>query len=128
MTFNEEHALETYKSLISFGTESLKALQLLNGGAIVALLAYLGQTKIVPSVANNIGCPLIFFIIGLSISMFTYFLAYFTQLSLFNETVNPTTFKGKPHTFWLTFAICCLILSLIFFIAGAWFGVKALTA
>lgn len=46
MSIEDDHALETYKSLISFGTEALKALQLLNGGAIVALLAYLGQAKL----------------------------------------------------------------------------------
>jgi len=52
MTFDEEHALETYKSLIGFGTEGLKAMQLLNGGAIVALLAYLGQVKPEATVAK----------------------------------------------------------------------------
>ncbi len=126
MTFNEEHALETYKSLIGFGTETLKALQLLNGGAIVALLAYLGQAKIAPSVAHNVGFPLILFIAGLSISMFAFIVAYFTQLLLFNEMINPN-YQGKPHTFYLWFAISCLVLSLIFFVAGAWFGVQALT-
>lgn len=84
MTFNEEHALETYKSLIGFGTEALRAMQLLNGGAIVALLAYLGQVKPEAVIAKSIGFPLIFFIIGLSISTFAYLLAYLTQFSLFN--------------------------------------------
>ena len=127
MTFDEEHALETYKSLIGFGTETLKALQLLNGGAIVALLAYLGQTKTEPAVAHNIGCPLILFIIGLSVSTFAFLLAYVTQFSLFNESVNPN-YKGKRHTFWLLLAITCLFLGLIFFVAGALSGVKALVA
>ena len=43
MSFNDEHAIETYKSLISISTEALKAFQWLNGGAVVALLAYIGQ-------------------------------------------------------------------------------------
>jgi hypothetical protein len=43
MTFDEEHALETYKSLIGFGTQALRGLQLLNGGAVVAILTYMGQ-------------------------------------------------------------------------------------
>lgn len=127
MTFNEEHALETYKSLIGFSTEALKALQLLNGGAIVALLAYLGQAKVETSVSHNIGFPLICFIIGLSISMMTFFLAYYTQFRLYNETINPN-YQGKHHTFWLWIAFCCLVLSLVFFVVGAWFGVKVLTA
>jgi len=127
MTFDEEHALETYKSLIGFGTETLKALQLLNGGAIVALLAYLGQVKPEPAVAHNLGCPLMLFIMGLSISTFAFLLAYFTQFSLFNELVNPN-YEGKRHTFWLWLAIFCLFLGLVFFVMGAWYGVKVFTA
>lgn len=43
MSFNEEHALETYKSLITVSMEGLKTLLLINGGAVVAMLAFLGQ-------------------------------------------------------------------------------------
>lgn len=127
MTFDEEHALETYKSLIGFGTEALKAMQLLNGGAIVALLAYLGQVKPEASVAKSIGCPLMFFIIGLSISTFAFLLAYLTQFSLFNELVNPN-YQGKRHTFWLWFALTCIFLGLVFFCVGAWYGVMVLAS
>ena len=125
MTFNEEHALETYKSLINIGTQGLKALQLLNGGAIVALLAYLGQAK-AGVVTNQISCSLLLFIIGLSISTLAFLFAYLTQFSLFNEMVNPN-YQGKRHTFWLWFAILLLLVSLGCFIAGAWFAVQALT-
>ena len=38
------HTDETYKSVISISQESFKAPLLLNGGAVVALLAYLGQS------------------------------------------------------------------------------------
>lgn len=127
MTFDKEHALETYKSLIGFGTESLKAIQLLNGGAIVALLAYLGQVRIEAQIAQNIRCPFMCFIIGLSISMVAFLFAYFTQFTLYNEITNPD-YKGKPHTFWLWLAIFSIVISLGFFIAGAWFGVTVLTA
>ncbi len=127
MTFDEEHALETYKSLIGFGTEALKAMQLLNGGAIVALLAYLGQVKPEATVAKNIDCPLMFFIIGLSISTFAFLLAYLTQFSLFNELVNPN-YQGKSHTFWLWFALACIFLGLVFFCIGSWHGVMVLAA
>ena len=124
MTFNEEHALETYKSLINIGTLSLKALQLLNGGAIVALLAYLGQTGPV-AVANQISCPLLFFIFGLSISTLAFLFAYLTQFSLFNEIVNPS-YHGRRHTFWLWLAVLLLLVSLGCFVAGAWFAVQVL--
>jgi hypothetical protein len=45
MSFNTDHALETFKSLISISVELLRSLLLLNGGAIVALLAYIGQAS-----------------------------------------------------------------------------------
>jgi len=43
MALDQQHAAETYKSLITISVEVFKALVLLNGGAVVALLAYLGQ-------------------------------------------------------------------------------------
>jgi len=45
MSFEEGHALETYKSMLSISVEGLKALLLINGGAVVAMLAYLGQSS-----------------------------------------------------------------------------------
>ena len=39
------HPEETYKSLITISVELLKALALINGGAAVAILAYLGRTR-----------------------------------------------------------------------------------
>jgi hypothetical protein len=38
-----EHQLETYKSLIAIATEAFKFSALINGGAAVAILAYLGN-------------------------------------------------------------------------------------
>lgn len=43
LDIRKEHALETYKSLIQTSVEGMKLLTLLNGGAAVALLAYLGN-------------------------------------------------------------------------------------
>lgn len=62
MSFDEEHAIETYKSLISISTEALKAFQWLNGGSVVALLAYIGQR---PDLAATAECALILFVVGL---------------------------------------------------------------
>jgi hypothetical protein len=39
------HPEETYKSLITISVELLKALALINAGAAVAILAYLGRTR-----------------------------------------------------------------------------------
>jgi hypothetical protein len=43
MAIEDEHAIETFKSLILVSLQGLKLLALFNGGAAVALLAYLGN-------------------------------------------------------------------------------------
>jgi hypothetical protein len=44
----EWHIKETYKGLITIFIEALKALALVNGGAAVAILAYLGNVANAP--------------------------------------------------------------------------------
>jgi len=47
MTFDEERALKIFDSMIQISVSGFKLLALLNGGAAVALLAYLGNiTKV----------------------------------------------------------------------------------
>ncbi|MEW5786808.1 MAG: hypothetical protein AB1899_03030 [Pseudomonadota bacterium] len=119
MGFNEEHAIETFKSLISISTEAFKALQWLNGGAIVALLAYLGQVAASPSIVARATFPMTLFVAGLVSSTAAFVTAYLTQLALHNENISSPTFRGPKHKFWLwvTFIIC--IVSIVFFAWGA---------
>ena len=48
----EWHIVETYKGLINLSIEALKALLLINGGAAVAILAYLGNLASRTSLAH----------------------------------------------------------------------------
>ena len=48
----EWHIVETFKGLINLSIEGLKALLLINGGAAVAILAYLGNLASRASVAH----------------------------------------------------------------------------
>ena len=41
---NEQISIETYKSLISISKEGIKFCGLINSGAIVAILTYMGST------------------------------------------------------------------------------------
>jgi hypothetical protein len=61
----KEHALETYKSLIQISVEGMKLLALLNGGAAVALLAYLGNVAGKGSQTPDMRYPMGFFLAGL---------------------------------------------------------------
>ena len=97
MNFNEEHALETYKSLISISTEALKALQLVNGGAVVALLAYLGQASDRATLAVEVKCPMAFFVLGLVTATAAFIPSYLTQLALYQEDRRNDQYKGVRH-------------------------------
>jgi hypothetical protein len=64
----KEHTSETYRSLISISIEGLKTLLLINGGAVVALLAYLGQSPQGPRLAPHVWLPLGSFVVGVGFS------------------------------------------------------------
>ena len=126
MSFNDDHALETYKSLITISVEVVKTLLYLNGGAIVALLAYVGQAQNGPAVAKNATWTLIWFVVGLALSVVAFIGSYMTQLSLYQESVHSETYKGK-HQRWLIPSIIIGVLSLIAFTVGAFCGIAALS-
>jgi len=111
LDIGKERAVETLKSLVQISVEGLKLLALLNGGAVVALLAYLGNIA-GKSVAPNMRLPIVLFVVGLCLDGFAFAGSYLTQLWLYNE-------RGSHRYFlWSTFALA--ILSLGFFGAGAY--------
>lgn len=128
MSFNDEHAIETYKSLISISTEAFKALQLLNGGAVVALLAYLGQAAPAhPVLLAQAKLPLGLFIAGLVASTLVYVTAYMTQLALHNENMGHSAHKAGGHQFWLWSSFALGIFSVVLFACGAFACLGVLT-
>jgi hypothetical protein len=94
VTFNDEHAIETYKSLINIGTEGLKVLLLLNGGATMALLGYLGQVSSRSQVAPRAFLPILVFLCGLVAAGLTFFFTHLTQYGLYNEGNSPRGVHG----------------------------------
>lgn len=125
MTFNDDHALETYKSLISIATEAQRALQYLNGGAVVVLLAYLGQAHLVGCQIRFAYFAVSFFIAGLVLGTLSFLTSYLTQLALYNESVRDKEYKGLSHSVWLWVTAVIVVLSLISFSVGAFHGVAA---
>jgi len=83
----EWHIVETFKGLINLSIEALKALLLINGGAAVAILAYLGNLASRTSVANlpNMRNALLCFSVGVFFAALAFIAAYFTQLRLYYE-------------------------------------------
>lgn len=122
MSFNDEHAIETYKSLISISTEAFKTFQWLNGGAAVALLAYIGQR---PELAVPAKCALTLFVAGLVSASAAFVTAYLTQLALYNEDVHEKDYRGPSHMVWLCVTFGIAVVSLACFTAGAFAGLEA---
>jgi hypothetical protein len=111
-----EHASETFRSLVAISIEGLRTLVLLNGGAIVALIAYLGQIESRASVATGVGSSLGWFVAGLVAGVVGFFGAYLTQLSLYNESVLGSN-QRHHWALWGTFAVCGF--SVVAFVLGA---------
>ena len=127
MSFNDEHAIETYKSLISISTEAFKALQLLNGGAAVALLAYLGQVAPThPTVLVHATMPLGLFVAGLVAGTVVYITSYLTQLALHNENIG--VMESGRHQRWLWISFSLGVGSVALFSLGAFSCLRALSA
>ena len=127
MGFNEDQALETYKSMIAIGTEALKALQLINGGAIVALLAYVGQDSQRPHIAELAGRPLSLFVGGLVAATLAFLGTYLTQFTLLNEFFKGGVFRGPKHMTWLFSTMVVALVSLALFAWGSFAAVAALS-
>jgi len=124
MSFEDEHKIETYKSLISISTEAFKALQYLNGGAVLAVLTYLGQ--ITSPSASALACiklPIGLFLVGLVAATLVYLTSYATQLTLHNENIGS---RSDGHETWLYISIGLCLLSVLAFCAGAFFSLDAL--
>lgn len=117
MAIEEEHAVETFKSIITVSLEGLKLLALFNGGAAVALLAYLGNvaSKNVPPPDMRI--PMLCYVAGLSACGLAFLFSYFTQLMLYNESIG--LIPSGRHERVRRFAIGFTILSLVAFATGS---------
>ena len=114
-----DHWLETYKSLITLSIESFKFSALANGGAAVALLAYLGNTAGKTITSTDMRCPMLAFLVGLTFCGFAMLFGYLTQLKLLNEIGRAENFVIR-HSLFLWLAITLYALSLIAFGVGSW--------
>lgn len=114
--------LETYKSLISLSTEGFKFCALANGGAAVAILAYLGNVVGKGFTAPDMSTPMAIFLAGLVLCGFAMLFAYFNQLSRLNRLSR----REDPSKDWrLWVAVALFISSLSAFACGSWQAVLA---
>lgn len=126
----EWHLTETYKSLITLSIEALKILALINGGAAVAILAYLG------SLASHTAAPLhlpvtiklalLCYCFGLLLTAFAFLLSYSTELGLYDEELlrREIVRRRHPLILWLFFTVPAAMA----FGVGCWLAANALVS
>lgn len=114
--------METYKSLVTLSTEGFKYFILVNGGAAVAILAYLGSIAGKGGSVPDMRYAMALFLFGLLSCGVAMVFAYLTQLQRLNRlAVQQTTDRD-----WrLVVAIIFACLSLIAFAIGSWLAVVA---
>lgn len=108
--------------MVAISIEAIKFSALANGGAAVALLAYLGNVhgKAPGQPVADLLIAMWWFVVGLVCSGLLIAAAYLTQLRIYNESFNaPVPRKLAPHRFFLWVAIGCFLLSLVSFGIGA---------
>lgn len=126
MSYDHDHALETFKSLISISMEGLKTLLLVNGGAVVAILAFLGQSTLGPSLAPHFWWPIAYFVSGLAFCTVAFIGSYLTQYSLYNEHFPERGYKGPKHQTCLWVTLILVLLSTSLFGLGAFKSISVI--
>ena len=120
------HLEETYKGLVPLSIEAIKMLALVNGGAAVAILAYLGSIAgHAPAAPQpDMVSPLAWFSAGLLTAAITFIVAYHTQLLLYEEETLLSEGKSvtRKHQWGIRLG------SLLLLFAAVAFGIGCITA
>jgi hypothetical protein len=120
------HLEETYKSLILIGTSALKFVLLANGGAAIAVLAFVGELSAKqsdpPALYLSLGC----FLAGVFFGGLSHLTGYVTQLVLYNEEKGGAKGFFKKHEPWLYVSLLLVLSGIVCFGVGAWSGVTSL--
>jgi len=121
------HAQETYRSLMEYGRGMLRFVFLANGGAVLAVLTFLGHLLTKSAPAPNLRSPLVCFLVGLLLGGLGTGTAYLTQLTLYNEYLGDVTGHGlQSHTTWLYCTTALIALSLVAFGCGSLIAITRL--
>ena len=119
---SDELLVETYKALFSLGPAAVRTCLLLNGGAVVALLAFIGsQHERIASWAFILSKPAYIYVVGAALCGVALFLGYVSQLRLFRERVDGRPRSAlKKHDTYLYGAMGAVIGSIALFCWGSY--------
>jgi hypothetical protein len=125
-SFKEQHLVETYRSLVPIAQQALKMVMLLNGGAAVALLAFLGSvtSRGKPAPHLDMRWPMGIFLAGVFLAGLAHVGAYMTQLALYNESLPGASVPSwRRHAPLLYVTIGIVVASLLAFMWGGFTAV-----
>jgi hypothetical protein len=123
------HSEETYKGLIQLSAGALRFGALVNGGAVVALLALIGNLIGSGADVPDLKWPLTCFIIGITVAGLAQVTAYFTQLALYEESALSKPESGLyQHRTFLYMSLALVLLSIGLFCFGAFLATTTLTS
>ncbi|MDQ1328692.1 MAG: hypothetical protein QG567_1070 [Campylobacterota bacterium] len=122
MEENNWHKQETYRSLIHYGTNAIKFVFLINSGAIIALLTFIGNLLEKSNYTNSdIKYAFYYFIGGIVSSGIATVFAYLTQLNLYNESSMQT-----GHVWTLRISMFFVLLGIVLFCLGSICAINSL--
>lgn len=126
--FSQDRLTETFKSLITLSIEGFRYLALVNGGAVVALLAYLGNVAKNGTPVPDLTSALTGFLVGLVACGIALFAAYLTQFFLLNDLLANKNQEEQRHKWMVGVAAVAFVVSLAAFCWGAREAVSAFSA
>jgi hypothetical protein len=126
MAEEDWHKQETYKSMIDYGRGMLRFVFLVNGGAIIGIMTFMGNVYSKSGTILPMKTPIIVFLVGIFFAGLATATAYMAQFKLFNESV--WSIKGVgwgAHMRWVFLTMTFLLISLIAFATGSLLAVSA---
>ncbi len=131
-----EPALEMFRTVVEYGRDALKAAMLINGGAAVAVLAFIGNIWTIEGsddAVRSLACAVAMFGFGVLFaavsSAFTYITQYFYNMDTVFGPENPTL--GLKYR-KIAISFHCIVLFLVFssfglFCAGVVLSFQSIT-
>lgn len=121
MELDDQHTIETYKSLMLYASTGLKFILTANGVGAIAIMTFLGH--FVASGKDNppdLRFPLGVFLLGVLIGGFATVTSYMCQLRIFNGSVCKGS-VSPSHAPWWRWSICLIISGMVTFgVASLW--------
>ena len=117
MSNSDWHSEETFKSLMLYGNNALRFVLLVNGGAVIALLTFLGNILKNETTSIHMAMPMGCFLLGITVGGLANITAYMTQLRLYNESIGNS--QNTRHTKWLYGSLVLIVFGILLFFAGA---------